>query len=59
MNSTLRNLYLFRVAFSALWVALVTLAGSKDHPGDTVSLLAGLLLNKCRSTIVATVSAGT
>jgi uncharacterized membrane protein HdeD (DUF308 family) len=44
MSSALRNLYLFRVAFSAVWVALVTLAGSSTHSGDTVSLLAGLLL---------------
>jgi hypothetical protein len=44
MSSALRNLYLLRVAFSAVWVALVTLAGSSTHAGATVSILAGLLL---------------
>jgi uncharacterized membrane protein HdeD (DUF308 family) len=44
MSSTLRNLYLFRVAFSAVWVALVSTATPSTHSGATVSLLAGLLL---------------
>lgn len=44
MSSALRNLYFFRVAFSALWVALVSAVGSSTHFGTTVSILAGLLL---------------
>jgi hypothetical protein len=44
MSPARRNLYLFRVAFSVVWVALVTLAGSSTHSGDTVSILARLLL---------------
>jgi hypothetical protein len=44
MSSVLRNLYLFRVAFSAVWVALVSTAAPSAHSGDTVRILAGLLL---------------
>jgi hypothetical protein len=44
MSSALRNLYLFRVAFSAVWVALVSTATPSTHSGNTVSILAGLLL---------------
>jgi uncharacterized membrane protein HdeD (DUF308 family) len=44
MSSSLRNLYLFRVAFSAIWVALVSTDTPSTHSGATVSILAGLLL---------------
>ncbi|MBV9817412.1 MAG: hypothetical protein JOZ07_03555 [Solirubrobacterales bacterium] len=44
MSSALRNLYLFRVAFSIVWVALLTLTSPPSHPGTTVSILGGLLL---------------
>jgi uncharacterized membrane protein HdeD (DUF308 family) len=43
-SPTLRNLYVFRVAFSAVWVALVNTATPSTHSGATVSILAGLLL---------------
>lgn len=43
MSSALRNLYLFRVAFSAVWVALASTATPSTHSRDTVSILAGLL----------------
>jgi hypothetical protein len=44
MNRALRNLYLWRIAFAAIWVALMTSAGSSDRPDATASLLTGLLL---------------
>ncbi len=40
----LRDLYLFRCGFSALWVALVVTLASAGTAGGTVSFLSGLLL---------------
>ena len=44
MSAALRNLYLFRVAFSAVWVALASRITPSTHSGATVNILAGLLL---------------
>jgi uncharacterized membrane protein HdeD (DUF308 family) len=44
MTRSLRNLYLCRVAFSALWVSLVYSLGVPTSQGLTVSAFAGLLL---------------
>jgi len=44
MSRSLRNLYLCRVAFSALWVALVSLVNPPASAHTSVSALAGLLL---------------
>lgn len=44
MSRPLRNLYFFRVAFSALWVALVSSVSAQASGGTTISAFAGLLL---------------
>lgn len=44
MSGPLRDLYFFRAAASTLWVTLVSTVDASNHPGATVSILAGLLL---------------